>query len=532
MKSLKPSSQPRGPHKGLLDRLSVRGQLRLAFGALLLLMTLLGGTALFGLQQVDAQAQALAGKWLRGVNELALTRVALIEQRAQEVKHSLTDDSSYHSEYEDKIAEQQKQIDEQLKSYAVHLRSADEQQQFQQLQQHAQAYRQAQQQVVKLGRERQQADAADVSDGLSSMAFDEVLSTLDQLSAYNVTQAQQAAATADATYGQARWAVLALLGVAVALGLTLAVLIVRKLVGQLGGEPAQAVAVARAVAAGDLSTSIQLQPGDASSLMAQLHAMQQSLASTVNAVRSTSEQVATASSQIAQGNQDLSGRTEQQASALQQTAATMDQLGSTVRNNADNARQANQLAQSATGVARKGGEVVDQVVQTMRGINDSSRKIADIIGTIDGIAFQTNILALNAAVEAARAGEQGRGFAVVASEVRSLAQRSAEAAREIKQLISTSVERVDQGSVLVDEAGRTMSEIVTSIGRVNDIVSEISAASSEQSNGVSQVGQAVTQMDQTTQQNAALVEQSAAAAESLRQQAQQLVRAVAVFKLA
>jgi len=227
----------------------------------------------------------------------------------------------------------------------------------------------------------------------------------------------------------------------------------------------------------------------------------------------------------------LSGRTEQQATALQQTAASMEQLGSTVRHNADHARQANQLAQSASSVAATGGEVVAQVVDTMNGINQSGRKIADIIGVIDGIAFQTNILALNAAVEAARAGEQGRGFAVVAGEVRSLAQRSSAAAREIKELITASVLRVEHGTQLVARAGTTMSEIVTSIQRVSDIVAEISAASTEQAGGVAQVGEAVTHMDRTTQQNAALVEQSAAAAESLREQAQQLVQSVAVFRL-
>jgi methyl-accepting chemotaxis protein len=249
------------------------------------------------------------------------------------------------------------------------------------------------------------------------------------------------------------------------------------------------------------------------------------------AVHGSSSRIQVASAEIAQGNEDLSVRTEQQASALQETAASMEQLGSTVRQNADNARQANQLALGASTVAVKGGEVVGQVVDTMKGINDSSRRIADIIGVIDGIAFQTNILALNAAVEAARAGEQGRGFAVVAGEVRSLAQRSAEAAREIKSLIHASVERVEQGTLLVDRAGATMGEIVTAIRRVTDIMGEISSASEEQSAGVSQVGQAVSQMDRATQQNAALVEQNAAAAESLRAQAQQLAEALAVFEL-
>ena len=295
----------------------------------------------------------------------------------------------------------------------------------------------------------------------------------------------------------------------------------------------RAVEVAGRIRDGDLSQAIDVQAGgELATLLVALRDMQSALTRVVGTVRQSAEGVATASAQIAQGNVDLSARTESQASALQQTAASMEELGVTVRNNADTAAQANELAQGASTVAAQGGEVVNHVVETMRGIDESSKKIAAIIAVIDGIAFQTNILALNAAVEAARAGEQGRGFAVVASEVRTLAQRSAEAAREIKALISTSVDRVDQGTALVDRAGTTMGEVVASIRRVTDLMADISAASREQSAGVSQAGEAVTQMDQTTQQNAALVEESAAAAESLRQQAHQLVQAVAVFRLA
>ena len=320
-----------------------------------------------------------------------------------------------------------------------------------------------------------------------------------------------------------------LLGVLIlALGAVCAFLISRSITRPL----AEAIKVAQTVAADDLTSHIEVKSTDETGqLMLALKSMKDNLSNIVGGVRQNAEGVATASAQIAQGNNDLSARTEQQASALEETAASMEQLSATVKQNADNAKQANQLALSASTVAIKGGEVVGQVVTTMKGINDSSKKIADIISVIDGIAFQTNILALNAAVEAARAGEQGRGFAVVASEVRSLAGRSADAAKEIKGLINASVERVEQGTALVDQAGHTMTEVVTSIKRVTDIMGEISAASAEQSAGVAQIGEAITQMDQATQQNAALVEESAAAAESLKGQAQQLVGAVAVFKL-
>jgi methyl-accepting chemotaxis protein len=516
---------------GVLARLRVGQQLAAAFALVLVLMAALGITSLASLAHTYGQAQILNDRWLTGVGEIATARASLIEMREMEVKHSRTEDKSYHSEYEEKIAASGKVAADALTGYKGHVVGDDETKLVAELDKAWASYLKFSQQVLALGRDKKQVDAADISDGAAAMALDESLGALGALSTFAFEQAKLTAELAGTTYRQARLFVLALLGSALVLGTGLALLITRSLLRQLGGEPTTAVQLARAVAAGDLSSRIPLKAGDTTSLLAALQAMQAGLTDAVRQVRVGSENVATASAQIADGNLDLSGRTEQQASALQQTAATMEELGTTVRHNADNARQANELAQGAASVATQGGAVVGQVVETMKGINDSSRRIADIISVIDGIAFQTNILALNAAVEAARAGEQGRGFAVVASEVRSLAQRSAEAAKEIKTLISASVERVEQGTAQVDQAGRTMDEIVDAIRRVSAVVGEISAASVEQSSGVSQVGQAVTQMDQATQQNAALVEQSAAAAEGLKTQAQQLVQAVAVFRL-
>jgi methyl-accepting chemotaxis protein len=322
-----------------------------------------------------------------------------------------------------------------------------------------------------------------------------------------------------------------LCAIAVAAGALGAWFISRGLLGELGGQPGYAAHIVRSIAAGNLGVQIDTKPGDRSSLLFAMQGMRDSLVGIVSQVRNGTLTIANASTEIAAGNQDLSNRTENQADTLKDTAASMEELTGTVRQNADNARQANALAESASEVAVKGGSVVAQVVETMASINASSKQIVDIIGVIDGIAFQTNILALNAAVEAARAGEQGRGFAVVATEVRNLAQRSAAAAREIKTLIGSSVERVDAGARLVDEAGSTMEEIVNSVKRVTDIMAEISSASAEQSAGIEQVNSAIGRMDEATRQNASLVEQASAAAASLQDEAATLAEVVSVFKM-
>ena len=314
-------------------------------------------------------------------------------------------------------------------------------------------------------------------------------------------------------------------------GVALGMLITRNLTRQLGGEPKDAANIATLIAGGDLNVAIATRAGDKSSMMFAMKQMRDSLASIVGQVRSGTDTIATASAQVAAGSLDLSSRTEQQASSLEETASSMEELTSTVKQNADNAREANVLAATASAVAVKGGAVINDVVGTMGQINESAKKIVDIISVIDGIAFQTNILALNAAVEAARAGEQGRGFAVVASEVRTLAQRSASAAKEIKALIGDSVEKVDIGSKQVAHAGATMDEIVQSVQHVTNIMAEISSASHEQTAGIEQINQAVAQMDQVTQQNAALVEEAAAASESMQEQAAHLAQVVSVFKL-
>ncbi|MYM82219.1 methyl-accepting chemotaxis protein [Duganella sp. FT50W] len=362
-------------------------------------------------------------------------------------------------------------------------------------------------------------------------ALDKWINALIEFRDYEIKISDDTAREAHESYERSRALIIAVSLAGVLASIVAGFLITRSILGQLGGEPVYAMTVAQNIANGDLEADVVLRPGDRGSLIFSMKQMRDQLAEIVGRVRGGTDTIATASSQIAAGNLDLSARTEEQASSLEQTASSMEELTSTVKQNADNARQANQLAVSASEVAVKGGAVVNEVVDTMASINQSSQKIVDIIGVIDGIAFQTNILALNAAVEAARAGEQGRGFAVVATEVRNLAQRSAAAAKEIKVLIEDSVSQVAAGSKLVDNAGVTMADIVQSITRVTDIMSEISSASAEQTMGIEQVNSAIAQMDEVTQQNAALVEQAAAAANSMQEQAAMLSEVVSVFKV-
>jgi methyl-accepting chemotaxis protein-1 (serine sensor receptor) len=363
--------------------------------------------------------------------------------------------------------------------------------------------------------------------GPLSQLFVPAQKNMQALIKLQIDVARQEYEAALARYERARMLAIVLIAAGGLLGSAVAWFLIRG----IGASIAQALRLAQSVADGDLSQTVRVDSNDEiGQLLAALAKMNASLAGIVGKVRTGSDAIGTASQQIAAGNQDLSSRTEQQASSLEETAASMEELTSTVKNNADNARQANLLAQAASGVAERGGAVVEQVVVTMQDIHASSGKIADIIGVIDGIAFQTNILALNAAVEAARAGEQGRGFAVVATEVRNLAHRSAAAAKEIKALIENSVHSVATGSTLVGQAGDTMREIVGSVQRVTDIMAEIMAASVEQTAGIEQINEAVLQMDQVTQQNAALVEEAAAAAEAMQDQAVQLAQVVSVFR--
>jgi len=510
-----------------MNRLAIGRRLAVAFGLMLLITGLIAGLGIWRMGTLkdatvhiattEMARSALAQRWKAGIH--------LNWQRASAALK--TSDAAYIDALQKDMAATTKDISELQKSLEALLQDSTGQSLMAEVARQRGIYVQARAALLASQKSGQSVSAAVDSD-LAPLARN-YLAALDAVTRHADALLSQTQTETAALTTASQWTLGAAAGVALAVSLLLSLFVARSITG-----PVRAAAdAAEAIRSGDLSSPIASHGNDETAHLQQaLENMRTNLSQIVQHVRLNADSVATASTEISQGNHDLSARTEQQAAALEETAASMEELSSTVRLNADNARQGNQLAQNASSVAVRGGEVVGQVVDTMKGINEASRKIADIIGVIDGIAFQTNILALNAAVEAARAGEQGRGFAVVASEVRSLAGRSAEAAKEIKGLISDSVQRVEQGTALVDQAGATMTEVVAAIRRVTDIMGEISAASSEQSQGVAQVGEAVTQMDQATQQNAALVEESAAAAESLKAQAQQLVQAVAVFKLA
>ncbi len=512
----------------LFLNLKLATKLLTSFAAVLLLSASVGLFALFQLDRVNQTATDLALQSIPATRTLQVLKYKMQRYRSLTMQHVLSATPSEAAVYEKNMLQEWDELLKQRSAYEQYAKTPEEKQLLAEIGTELQRYAAHTTQILQLSREQQADQATRLLRGDSlqtNLSISEKLDALDKINAAN-TQALNEAG--DNIFAAARWWISALLIGAMLLGLGLALGVARVVARPLE----KAVKLAQQVAAGDLSSRIEVHSTDETGqLMQALQDMNTSLQQIVGQVRQGTDSIATASSQIASGNQDLSARTEEQASSLEQTAASMEELTSTVKQNAANAQQANQLASAASQVAVRGGAAVTQVVQTMSAINASSRKIVDIIGVIDSIAFQTNILALNAAVEAARAGDQGRGFAVVASEVRTLAQRSASAAKEIRQLIDDSVSKVEEGNGQVEQAGKTMDEIVHSVRRVTDIMSEITAASHEQTAGIEQINQAVTQMDQMTQQNAALVEEAAAATDALQGQASALSKVVSVFQL-
>jgi methyl-accepting chemotaxis protein len=518
----------------MFNNMTVKARLLFGFLLVALLGAAVASIGIFNMSKMNAQAERAYAEDLLGISASKEANVNLIYIGRAVRNVMLATTPADKQKFTGLIDTGSKNMHVQLDKARPLFRSAEAKVMFAELDKYLVEYEAAVQTLVKMSAgETPEEKAATVAFAfgpivkLANAADDK----LTEIANNKEKNSAASAAEASRVYEQTRTLMLVLVAVSVCGGVALGLWITSVLTGQLGGEPGYAVEAAGSIAAGELSIPIQTRDGDQRSLLFAMEAMRQSLVKIVGQVRSGTDTIATASNQIAAGNLDLSSRTEEQASSLEETASSMEELTSTVKQNADNARQANQLAVSASEVAVKGGTVVAEVVSTMASINESSKKIVDIIGVIDSIAFQTNILALNAAVEAARAGEQGRGFAVVAAEVRNLAQRSAAAAKEIKTLINDSVEKVDAGGKLVDQAGVTMADIVQSITRVTDIMSEIASASMEQTMGIEQINSAISQMDEVTQQNAALVEEAAAAAGSLQEQAATLAEVVSIFKV-
>ncbi|MFJ9531486.1 methyl-accepting chemotaxis protein [Herbaspirillum sp. NPDC101396] len=508
--------------------LKIARKLILSFSVVLLFVAALGGFALMQLGKVNEASGQIADNWLPSIRTLADIKLSLSRVRSFELQYisALSPERAVEA---DKNANQQLGIvAEHQKLYTTQISEDEEKVVYPEVEKEIGIFVGEHAKIMKLAVAGKKDEALALLNGASTSSYREAMKSLEKLVVVNEQGAKKSNLLSADTYANAKILISAFLVAAIALSMCLAVWIARIVSRPL----AEALDVAQRVAAGDLTADIEAHSTDETGeLMLALKSMNDNLLKIVSEVRASTDTINTASGEIAAGNLDLSSRTEEQAGSLEETASAMEELTSTVKQNADNARQANQLAVSASEVAIEGGNVVGRVVSTMDEINDSSRKIVDIISVIDSIAFQTNILALNAAVEAARAGEQGRGFAVVASEVRNLAQRSAAAAKEIKTLIDNSVSKVGDGSKLVAQAGTTMNEVVASVRRVTDIVGEISAASAEQSTGIEQINLAITQMDEVTQQNAALVEEAAAAAQSLRDQAERLSQSIGVFKL-
>ncbi len=510
-----------------LSNLRIGSKLALAFSVTTLLTVVLATLAWTQMSRINDGSEDLATNWLPSVQAISNVRVAANRVRRTESDLFLRDDTN-RSALKVDLQDRMSQLLKAEAAYETLVTAGEERRLFDVYRAARKKYQEAQAQLLAVP-EGDRAAETKAFGGESEKAFDALTNDLSTLAEFNTASADKASAAVRETYADAKWN----MGVITLATTLIAAWLAWWITGIITRPIAEAVKVAETVSAGDLTSVIRATSNDETGqLLRALASMNDSLVHVVGAVRASSDSISTGANEIATGNTDLSQRTEQQAANLEETAASMEELTSTVRSNSETAMQANQLAISASAVAQRGGEVVSEVVTTMEEIAQSSHKIVDIIGVIDGIAFQTNILALNAAVEAARAGEQGRGFAVVASEVRSLAQRSADAAKEIKALIHSSVEKVEAGSALVGSAGTTMNDITIQVRRVADLIGEISAASGEQTQGIAQVSDAVAQLDQVTQQNAALVEEAAAAADSLNQQASQLVAAVSVFRLA